>query len=37
MILAEEVMELDQVCLHTDDQFIFNGILELLRLGWMDE
>jgi hypothetical protein len=37
MNLAEEVMELDQVCRHTDDQVIFKGILECLRLGWMNE
>jgi hypothetical protein len=35
--LAEEVMELDQVCRQTDDQVIFKGILECLRLGWMNE
>jgi hypothetical protein len=35
--LAEEVMELDQVCRQTDDQVIFKGILERLRLGWMNE
>jgi hypothetical protein len=28
---------LDQVCRHTDDQVIFKGILEHLRLGWMNE
>jgi hypothetical protein len=37
MNLAEEVMELDQVFLQTDDQVIFKGILERLRLGWMNE
>jgi hypothetical protein len=37
MNLAEEVMELDQVCRQTDDQVIFKGILECLRLGWMNE
>jgi hypothetical protein len=37
MNLAEEVMELDQVFHQTDDQFIFKGILERLRLGWMNE
>jgi hypothetical protein len=37
MNLAEEVMELDQVCRQTDDQVIFKGILERLRLGWMNE
>jgi hypothetical protein len=35
--LAEEVMELDQVCCQTEDQVIFKGILERLRLGWMNE
>jgi hypothetical protein len=35
--LAEEVMELDQVCLQKDDQVIVKGILERLRLGWMNE
>jgi hypothetical protein len=35
MNLAEEVMALDQVCHHTEDQVIFKGILERLRLGWM--
>jgi hypothetical protein len=34
MNLAEEVMELDQVCRQTDDQVIFKGILERLCLGW---
>jgi hypothetical protein len=33
MNLAEEVMELDQVCRQTDDQVIFKGILEYLPLG----
>jgi hypothetical protein len=33
MNLAEEVMELDQVCRQTDDQVIFKGILERLHLG----
>jgi hypothetical protein len=37
MNLAEEVMELDQVCRQTDDQVIFKGILERLRLGWMNQ
>jgi hypothetical protein len=37
MNLAEEVMELDQVCRQTDDQVIFKGIVERLRLGWMNE
>jgi hypothetical protein len=37
MNLAEEVMELDQVCHQTDDQVIFKGIFERLRLGWMNE
>jgi hypothetical protein len=37
MNLAEEVMELDQVCHQTDDQVIFKGILEHLHLGWMNE
>jgi hypothetical protein len=37
MNLAEEVMDLDQVCRQTDDQVIFKGILERLRLGWMNE
>jgi hypothetical protein len=35
--LAEEVMELDQVYRQTEDQVIFKGILESLRLGWMNE
>jgi hypothetical protein len=35
--LAEEVMELDQVCRQTDDQVIFKGILERLHLGWVNE
>jgi hypothetical protein len=30
-------MELDQVYRQTDDQVIFKGILERLRLGWMNE
>jgi inorganic pyrophosphatase len=34
---AKEVMELDQVYCQTDDQVIFKGILERLRLGWMNE
>jgi hypothetical protein len=37
MNLAEEVMELDQVCSHTDDQVIFKGVIERLHLGWMNE
>jgi hypothetical protein len=37
MNLAEEAMELDQVCRQTDYQVIFKGILERLRLGWMNE
>jgi hypothetical protein len=37
MNLAEEVMELDQVCLQTDDQVIFKGILGRLCFGWMNE
>jgi inorganic pyrophosphatase len=37
MNLAEEVMELDQVCRQTDDQVIFKGILERLHLGWVNE
>jgi hypothetical protein len=37
MNLSEEVMELDRVCRQTDDQVIFKGILECLRLGWMNE
>jgi hypothetical protein len=37
MNLAEEVMELDHVHRQTDDQVIFKGILEHLRLGWMNE
>jgi hypothetical protein len=37
MNLSEEVMELDQVCRQTDDQVIFKGIIERLRLGWMNE
>jgi hypothetical protein len=37
MNLAEEVMELDQVCRQTDDQVIFKGIIERLYLGWMNE
>jgi hypothetical protein len=37
MNLAEEVMELDQVCRQIDDQVIFKGILERLHLGWMNE
>jgi hypothetical protein len=37
MNLAEEVMELDQVCRQTDDQVIFKGILERLHLEWMNE
>jgi hypothetical protein len=38
MSLAEEVMELDQICHQTEDQVIFKGILERLRLrlGWMN-
>jgi hypothetical protein len=30
-------MELDKVCRQTDDQVIFKGIFERLRLGWMNE
>jgi hypothetical protein len=37
MNLAEEAMELEQVCRQTDDQAIFKVILERLRLGWMNE
>jgi hypothetical protein len=37
MNLTEEVMQLDQVCLQTDDQVIFKRIIECLRLGWMNE
>jgi hypothetical protein len=37
MNLAEEVIQLDQVCHQTDDQVIFKGIIESLRLGWMNE
>jgi hypothetical protein len=37
MNLAEEVMELDQVCRQTEDQVIFKGILERLHLGWINE
>jgi hypothetical protein len=37
MNLAEEVMELHQVCRQRDAQVIFKGILERLRLGWMNE
>jgi hypothetical protein len=37
MNFTEEVMELDQVCHHTEDQVICKRILECLRLGWMDE
>jgi hypothetical protein len=37
MNLAEEVMELDQVCRQTDDQVIFKEILERLRRGCMNE
>jgi hypothetical protein len=37
MNLAEEVMEFDQFCRKTDDQVIFKGIIERLRLGWMNE
>jgi hypothetical protein len=35
--LAEEVMELDQVCRQIDDQVIFKGIIKRLCLGWMNE
>jgi hypothetical protein len=35
--LAEEVMELDQVCHQTEDHIIFKGIIERLHLGWMNE
>jgi hypothetical protein len=34
--LAEEVVELDQVCRQIDDHIIFKGILERLHLGWMN-
>jgi hypothetical protein len=34
---AVEVMDSDQVCRQTDDQVILKGILERLRLGWMNE
>jgi hypothetical protein len=37
MNLAEDFMALDQVCCQTEDQVIFKGILERLRLGWMNE
>jgi hypothetical protein len=37
MNLAEEVMELDQVCRQTEDHVLFKDILECLRLGWMLE
>jgi hypothetical protein len=37
MNLAEELMELDQVCRQTDDQIIFKGNIERVRLGWMNE
>jgi hypothetical protein len=37
MNLAEEVMELNQVCHQTEDQVICKGILECLHLGWMNE
>jgi hypothetical protein len=37
MNLAEEVIDLDQVCRQTDDQVVFKGIIERLRLGWMNE
>jgi hypothetical protein len=30
-------MELDQVCRQTGNQVIFKGILERVRLGWMNE
>jgi hypothetical protein len=36
MNLAEDVMDLDQVCCHAEDQVIFKGILERLHLGWMN-
>jgi hypothetical protein len=37
MNMAEEVMELDQVCFQTKDQVLFKDIMECLRLGWMSE
>jgi hypothetical protein len=36
MNLAEEVMDLEQVCRQTEDQVIFKGILERVCLGWMN-
>jgi inorganic pyrophosphatase len=37
MNLAEEVIELDQVCRQTDDQVTFKGIIECVCLGLMNE
>jgi hypothetical protein len=37
MNLAEEVVELDQVFHQKDNQVLFKGIIEHLRLGWMNE